>query len=320
MRLSQQVLAGSVALLLPVIGLGADLPGSHDHPLVSRFKGAEIVGFRETDFGRASLPSGPDDKRASASGRLTDIVYRAPKGKSGVEVMENYRKALTSAGFTLRWECEPGTREGGCGGFRFAGDLADPVIAALKGDSTVMTNLLDATNNQVRYLLATHEQGAGKATVAVMVSQEDEQPTGVLLRVVDATDMAQGQVKVDANAMAAALKNSGKIALYGLHFATDSASITPDSKPTLSEMAKALKVAPQQKVFIVGHTDNSGSPAHNETLSQERAAAVVKALVQDYGIPADRLAAKGVASYAPVAANTSEAGKAQNRRVEMVAQ
>src|SRR5262249_47822084 len=113
---------------------------------------------------------------------------------------------------------------------------------------------------------------------------------------------------------------NGKIALYGLRFDTDSATITADSKATLSEMAKALKASQAQKVFIVGHTDNSGSLAHNEKLSQERAEAVMKALVKDYGVAADRLAAKGVASYSPVAANTSDAGKAQNRRVEMVAQ
>lgn len=320
MGLSQQIFASSFALLFPFAAVSADLPNSHDHALISRFKGAEIVGFRETDFSRASLPSGPGDKRVSASGRLTDIVYRAPKGKGAVEVVDNYRKALTAAGFKVAWECEPGTREGGCGGFRFAGEVADPVIATLHGDSTDMTNLLDATNNRVSYLLATHEQGATTTTVAVMVSQDDEMPAGVLLRVVDATDMTQGQVKVDADAMASALRKSGKIALYGLHFATDSATVTPDSKPTLSEMAKALKASPRQKVFIVGHTDNSGSLAHNEALSQGRAEAVVKALVKDYGVSADRLAAKGVASYAPVAANTSETGKAQNRRVEMVAQ
>jgi len=316
----RHVLAISLVLFASSFAHGTDIPQSHDHPLVSRFRGADIVGFHQADFGRANLPSGPSEKRIETSGRITDVVYRIPQGKSAVEVLENYRKALSTAGFKLSWECGPGTRDKGCGGFRFAGDLADPVIATLSGDSTTMTNLLDATNNNVSYVLASHTGGSGTATVAVLVSQDDEQPTGVLLRVVEATDMAQGQVKVDANAMTAALRTNGKIALYGLRFDTDSATITADSKATLSEMAKALKASPEQKVFIVGHTDNTGSLAHNEKLSQDRAEAVVNALVKDYGVAASRLAAKGVASYSPVAANTSDAGKAQNRRVEMVVQ
>lgn len=110
--------------------------------------------------------------------------------------------------------------------------------------------------------------------------------------------------------MTKALNDEGRIALYGLHFATDSATLTPDAKPTLDEMAKVLKTTPSQGVYIVGHTDNSCGMAR-----QTRADAVVKALTTTYGIiAADRLVAKDVAS------NRSEPGKAKNRRVEMVAQ
>ena len=70
----------------------------------------------------------------------------------------------------------------------------------------------------------------------------------------------------------------------------------------------------------MGHIDNVGTVAHNQTLSQQRAEAVVKALGSRHGIAANRMAAKGLASYAPVASNDSEAGRARNRRVELVAQ
>lgn len=66
-------------------------------------------------------------------------------------------------------------------------------------------------------------------------------------------------------------------------------------------MAALLKSQAALKVYVVGHTDNSGTLAHNIALSQQRAAAVVKALTTRYGIPAARLTAKGAASYAPVA-------------------
>jgi outer membrane protein OmpA-like peptidoglycan-associated protein len=132
--------------------------------------------------------------------------------------------------------------------------------------------------------------------------------------------MATGEVTVDAKAMSQGLAQNGHIALYGIHFASDSAVLGEDSAATLAEMAKLLKAQPALKVYIVGHTDDSGSLAHNLALSQQRAEAVVKALETQYGIAPARLAAKGLASYAPVASNRDDAGKARNRRVELVEQ
>jgi OmpA-OmpF porin, OOP family len=74
------------------------------------------------------------------------------------------------------------------------------------------------------------------------------------------------------------------------------------------------------RVYIVGHTDDKGALDHNLKLSHDRAEAVVKALVAQYGISPNRLVAEGVASFAPVASNASEQGRALNRRVEMVLQ
>ena len=71
------------------------------------------------------------------------------------------------------------------------------------------------------------------------------------------------------------------------------------------------------KVWVVGHTDNVGSAESNLTLSGARAAAVVKALALR-GIGANRLAPHGAGPYAPVASNRTEAGRAKNRRVELV--
>lgn len=312
--------AAALSLSVTHVTFAADVAGAKDHPLISRFKGSDAIGYGDVAFGKARLPTGPGGKALQADGHVTDIVYRSPVGKGAAEVMENYRRALVGAGFTIAWQCDAGTGNGGCGGYRFATELGDPIVATLKGDRNAMTYLLDAANDNVAYLLATLSKDGQETKVALLVSQASDSPTGVLLRVVGSGEMPQGQVTVDAAAMAKGLAAEGKIALYGLHFATDSATLTPDSKQTLDEMAKALKAAPALKVYIVGHTDNTGTLAHNETLSQDRAAAVVKALATSYGIAANRLAAKGLASYSPVAANTAEAGKAKNRRVEMVAQ
>lgn len=72
------------------------------------------------------------------------------------------------------------------------------------------------------------------------------------------------------------------------------------------------------KFYVVGHTDNAGTLAHNMDLSQRRAEAVVHKLVTDYDIAAEHLAAVGVGPVAPVASNNADEGRALNRRVELV--
>lgn len=115
-------------------------------------------------------------------------------------------------------------------------------------------------------------------------------------------------------------KQSGKVAFYGIYFDTDKAEVKPESKETLEQMAKYLNNNPKVKVFIVGHTDNTGTFQHNLNLSQKRAEAVVESLNKTHKIPMDRLKAHGVSSLSPVASNSTEEGKAKNRRVELVLQ
>ena len=306
--------------------VATDLSGAQDHPLVSRFKGAEIIGYRQVDFDKATFPTGPMVDRAfpkarRVGGRLTAIGYSVPAGKETAEVLENYRRALQAAGFQIVYACHGGRDavDGACGGFIFGTTYADPIIAHMRGDARRMVNTLDAKD--ASYLTATLDRAGSKATVGVLVGHDDDESSpAVLLQIVEETPMDQDQVKVDAATIGKGLASAGKIELYGLHFATDSDKLQADSAATLSEMAKALNASPKLKVFIVGHTDNSGTLAHNVELSQKRAEAVVKALHATYAIASERMAAKGLASYSPVAANTNEAAKARNRRVEMVAQ
>jgi outer membrane protein OmpA-like peptidoglycan-associated protein len=128
----------------------------------------------------------------------------------------------------------------------------------------------------------------------------------------------QQDVVMDAAAMANGLSSHGSVALYGIYFDTAKSDLKPESEPTLSEIAKLLKGKRTLKVFIVGHTDMVGDPAANLKLSQARAQSVINALVTKYGIEGSRLTAFGVGSYAPVASNKTEEGRAKNRRVELV--
>lgn len=117
------------------------------------------------------------------------------------------------------------------------------------------------------------------------------------------------------------IKNSlnaeGKVLFYGIYFDTDKATIKPESAETLKSIADYLKANPVN-VFIVGHTDNTGSFDHNFTLSKERAAAVANELSTKYGVNKAQVTPNGVGSLSPVASNKTEEGKSKNRRVEIV--
>lgn len=122
--------------------------------------------------------------------------------------------------------------------------------------------------------------------------------------------------EVTAGDMLAALNKQGFVALY-INFDTDKATIKPESKPIVDQIVKLLKDNPGLKVGVEGHTDSTGTPARNKTLSHQRAESVVSALVKA-GIDAKRLEAKGWGQDKPVADNKTEEGKAKNRRVEIV--
>ncbi len=121
---------------------------------------------------------------------------------------------------------------------------------------------------------------------------------------------------VTANEMLNALNKDGFIAL-DIHFDTGKSTVKEESMPIIEQMIDALKTNAALKVSIEGHTDNVGDAKSNKTLSEERAKAVVAALVKG-GVDAKRLASKGFGSETPVADNRTEEGRAKNRRVEMV--
>jgi outer membrane protein OmpA-like peptidoglycan-associated protein len=141
--------------------------------------------------------------------------------------------------------------------------------------------------------------------------------TGSIHRIVRVAAMQQAVV-VSADQIRKSIADTGKVVFYGIYFDTDKAVLKAESEPTLAEMAKFLKANASTKVFIVGHTDMQGSAERNQKLSRDRAAAVVAALAEKNGIPRERMSAEGVGPFAPVATNDAEAGKAKNRRVEMV--
>jgi OOP family OmpA-OmpF porin len=139
------------------------------------------------------------------------------------------------------------------------------------------------------------------------------------INIIEKEAMAQ-DVVADASSMAKSINETGKVAVYGIYFDTGKSTLKTESTPTLQEIAKLLKADPALKVYVVGHTDNTGTFEANMKLSLDRANAVVDALVSQHGVNAASLKAWGDGPTAPVATNSTEEGKALNRRVELVKQ
>ncbi len=113
------------------------------------------------------------------------------------------------------------------------------------------------------------------------------------------------------------LAGTGRARLYGIEFDLDSATIRPDSKVVLDDVARALAGRPEWRLAVEGHTDSTGAAAHNQQLSEARAAAVLGYLAA-HGVTGERLRAAGFGASRPLADNGTELGRARNRRVELV--
>lgn len=164
--------------------------------------------------------------------------------------------------------------------------------------------------------------------VSTIVIQKDGKETWVEVRsynnmyrlnIVEREAMKQ-EITANAEAMGNDINNTGHVAVYGIFFDSGKAEIKPESDLAIEEISKLLLGNAVLKLYVVGHTDNSGTIETNMKLSKDRADAVANSLVTKYGIPAARLKAYGVASLSPVASNDNEEGKAKNRRVELVKQ
>jgi len=279
-----------------------------DHPEVARFPGAVIKNYDFREYEEAQLilstpKDGKDgvvaDKLLPVEGRVTYIHYETPKSTSALQVFRNYQSSLRRSGFKELFVCERP-----CGGRNLSayGKL-------MKSRDLYLNGSKDA-----QYIAAQR----GNTYVSMWVDEMGE--PNVFLFVVEKQALNDNQMGVTgASPIAKALNDSGKVDVYGFRFDTGKAVLRSESKPTLSELATVLQDNPALKIEIVGHTDNVGGEASNQTLSEARAQAVANALSDQHGIDAARLAVSGQGASQPLAENTSEAGRAKNRRVEIVA-
>jgi len=324
MKKLKTVISVSFILLVAVSSITAqnDVPDSEDHQLISRYPGSVIEWYDVQEFDRYKIAVGPVtgyryiDDWLTAEGRVTRIFYTLSGSRSSNEVYLNYLKALKKNGFEILADGMFGSRNtkkdiGGRSWLQvyFAENSIPPGVPLLTGSSTTGGSAFVAgklTKNNVTVY------------VAVSLAQYSDERVYYMIDIIEEQPVEDEFIFVNADVMKNEIESNGKIALYGIYFDTDKATLKPESEPTFKEIVILLKDNPKLNIYVVGHTDMTGSLAHNMSLSDARSNSVVGELIAKYNINKTRLTAKGVGPLSPVSTNKNKAGQKKNRRVELV--
>lgn len=296
------------AFMLASLSLKAD--PNFKPPLLSLFPQSIYLTHSENSFDRYNFPLAVPKNweefsdSVTKEGRLVRAGYELPEQTaSALEVMKNYEGALLKNNAEILFSC-----------------VDSECVGA---DDTHLTHVFVHQNSLVvsheiekfAYLTAKLSQDGNDFFVGVIAGQFGAY-TRYELVVLEEAAMVMDLVSVEQ--ISKALDSQGYIALYGIYFDHNKASIKPESSETLKAIADFMKGHKNKQVYIVGHTDMKGGLDYNLSLSNQRASAVVKVLSTDYGVSLSRMVAKGVGPLSPVATNSNEKGRAKNRRVELV--
>lgn len=271
-----------------------DAQGCKDHRLFTRMPGyrinsCEIKQFDARDFpvnGALNAENRPV-KVETVEGVQTYIVYEMPgeiRTASGLQIQRNYQNAIKAVGGV--------------------------VIAEYGADGSGKEFNDDTWGAGDRATVLKFSQGGKEIWVRVHPYNGG---SGYALYIGEREAMSQNIV---ANELLDKLNKDGHIALY-INFDSAKSAIKPDSFPQLDQVVSALKQSPELKLEVGGHTDNTGTPDSNLSLSDARAKAVMGYLAGK-GVVASRLSARGYGQTSPLADNRNADGRAKNRRVELV--
>ena len=317
MRAIDFMLRAGAAIALSLVA-GLNTAGAQ--AVLSGFEGSVELGRYVADFDRLAYPAelANGAEVLGVEGAIVSRVFQRPEDRGNLEIFRSYERELTAGGFTIH----------------AAGALTSPtsfLINQVYGPNTpsfgARTYVVPDSGETARglelsfivgladhYLVASRMSNGQELWVAIALSGSRPK---YIVEELTRTAMALNTVTLDLERLRSEIENTGKIAIYDIHFAQGSAEIEAESADALGIIASYLNETAGD-FYIVGHTDDTGSLEFNLELSNDRAAAVKDALVSAHGISAGRLETRGVGPLSPVSTNTGQAGRALNRRVEIV--
>ncbi len=295
-----------------------------DHPLVSRFEGAEMKFYKETKWGSYKLPVSAKGTISwgnpmALEGKVTRIQYTVSNDNNSEFVLHNYKAAFNKSGFEVL--IAVANEELGVSDRPHTWNdkyyVAGGYYNGLNNGKFGMGIGFPTWNNKHCFIAARGHDN-NKDIYAIIYAIVTDKYTLITQDVVEVEAVETGFVSA-AN-ISKDISMQGYIAIYDIHFDTGKSEINPTSAMSLKNIAEFLNTQTEKKYLIVGHTDNVGDFDANIQLSTERANAIVNELITKYGVSADLLKPTGAGSMSPVATNSTDEGKAKNRRVEIVEQ
>ena len=301
-----------------------DIEGSKDYPTISRFQGAVIEFYKETKWGSYKLPVSDKgtidwEKPMALDGKVTRIQYTVSKDNNSEFVMHNYTAGFAKSGYEIMISIA--NEELGVSDrphtwndkYYESGGYYNGLNNVKFGMGKGFPNWKD---NHSFIVARGHEDG--KDIYAIIYTLVDDNYTLITQDVIEVEAVETGLVSVDNISSDITMK--GHIAIYGIHFETGKSTLKTESAGALTTIADYINQHPDKKFYIVGHTDNTGDFSANMTLSEDRAKSVMTELTAKFSVNIGQLKAYGVSSLVPVFSNTTDEGKAKNRRVEIVEQ
>jgi len=318
-----------LSLLLSVFAQAqsTDIAGAKDPMGLKRYEGTRITFQEVKAYDAYELPlgqlkeinfnthKGTFEKSLKLEGKVTRVSYvGSDPNRTALEVHRNYKTELADKGWTILWEGTENELSRGDGAnfanlwagrpgqtFEYS-YLGGRFIAAQKDNAHLAMYIVNYKDGYVPDAKLVPVKGA---------------PI-IAIDIVESAAMEEKMVVVKADEMASKIDSLGGINLYGFYFDFNSATLKSESGPTLDEVVKLLSADANLRLLVVGHTDAVGAFDYNIDLSKKRAASVVAALSERLPAAASRLTPCGVGYQCPITSNSSEEGRAKNRRVALV--
>ncbi|GGY36372.1 OmpA family protein [Parvularcula lutaonensis] len=199
-----------------------------------------------------------------------------------------------------------------------AGCTTNPYTGEQQSSKTARNAVIGAAGGAIVGAVIGNNTGGGDATKGAIIGATTGGLTGGAIGVYQDRQEARLRQELEATGVRV-VRNGNDITLImpgNITFGTNEATIRPDFYATLNSVAKVIQEFDKTMVLVQGHTDSTGSDAYNDQLSVRRAEAVGNYLVAQ-GVPPVRIEAQGFGERQPIADNSTESGRAMNRRVEI---
>jgi len=314
------------------------IEGATPHPMVPLPPEGFITRDEFTDFAEVTFPASPGDRRSgfdeelSVEGAHRTLEYTIDGLElSLLRLYRGYVQHFENNGFEIVFT-GIGDDLSGRDGFNFitfeSGFLSRTPSTAADSNAYILVRSPDEatvvavsffSRQDARRMMVHAVEIEEMAPLDLFAPEADVEIEAMEEVADEATEEAiEEMVPQDAADLESGLLADGRVVVNAILFEFDEASILPESAQALATVAELMSERPNLSLLVVGHTDGVGSFDYNLRLSVDRAQAVVAWLSDRHQIDGNRLRPAGAGPMSPVTTNRTEAGRAQNRRVELV--